>query len=408
MVNGWTKKFVQDYASLVTKGTTPTSIGLNFTDSGILFVKIESIVNNKIDKNMCAFISSDTNLALSRSVLKENDILVSIAGALGRCAKVGNDILPANTNQALAIIRLDDETICIDYVFKYLQSEMIYKQISEISVQGAQANLSLENIKFLVIYLPTDITEQRRIAAVLSDTDALIAAMEKLIAKKCAIKKGTMQELLTGKRRLSGFSDEWVEKKISDFGVVVTGATPSTSVAEYWNGNIPWVTPTDISVAKDIFTTERMITECGLSAIRELPTNTLLITCIASIGKNTILKSIGASNQQINAIIPKANYNVDFLYYLFEINKSYLLGKAGQTATNIISKQDFSEFIFTVPCSLPEQIAIASILSDMDAEIDMLTAKLNKLRNIKQGMMSELLTGHIRLPENEDIKNGEN
>ena len=284
------------------------------------------------------------------------------------------------------------------------QTALIKSQFKFYAVGTKVTGISKTNIGKIILSYPKDKSEQRRIAAVLSDTDALIAAMEKLIAKKRAIKQGAMQELLTGKRRLSGFSEKWQEKKVSDFGVVVTGATPSTSVAEYWNGNIPWVTPTDISVAKDIFTTERMITECGLSAIRELPTNTLLITCIASIGKNTILKSIGASNQQINAIIPKANYNVDFLYYLFEINKSYLLGKAGQTATNIISKQDFSKFIFTVPCSLPEQTAIASILSDMDAEIDALTKKLSKIKQIKQGMMSELLTGRIRLTSAETLK----
>jgi len=283
------------------------------------------------------------------------------------------------------------------YVF---MNETIRKAIISSCTYTTRALTNGTQLSAIEIQLP-DKSEQHRIAETLSDTDELITTLEKLIAKKRTIKQGAMQELLTGKRRLPGFSGEWVEKKVSDFGVIVTGATPSTSVAEYWNGNIPWVTPTDISVSKDIFITERMITEYGLSVIRELPANTLLITCIASIGKNTILRSIGASNQQINAIIPKADYNVDFLYYLFEINKTYLLGKAGQTATSIISKQDFSEFIFTVPCNLPEQTAIASILSDMDAEIDVLTAKLNKFRNIKQGMMSELLTGRIRLLEQE-------
>src|SRR5690625_2950351 len=238
--------------------------------------------------------------------------------------------------------------------------------------------------------------EQQKIATALSDMDDLIESLEKIIEKKKKIKQGTMQQLLTGEKRLPGFSGEWEIVKVDDFGSIVTGGTPATRIEEYWNGDIPWITPTDITNRKNILKTGRMITQKGIETINKLPAKTVLVTCIASIGKNAILMQEGACNQQINAIIPNDIYNSDFLYYLMENNKNYLKSKAGITATNIISKQTFSEIEFLVP-NIKEQQAIAEILSDMDAEIEALEEKLKKYKKLKEGMMQELLTGRIRL-----------
>ena len=206
-----------------------------------------------------------------------------------------------------------------------------------------------------------------------------------------------MQELLTGKKRLPGFAGEWEKKKVSEVGEIITGSTPPTSNKTYWNGDIPWITPTDISAIRDIWCSERQITQYGLKVLRQLPANTLLVTCIASIGKNSILRKTGACNQQINAVIPDDKHNVDYLYYLIENNKFHLLSRAGITATNIVSKREFMEIVFVFPPTLAEQTAIAAVLSDMDAEIAALEQKRDKYKAIKRGMMQELLTGKIRL-----------
>lgn len=291
---------------------------------------------------------------------------------------------------------------------KYCQYAFFTPEIRKAIMSGCtyttRALTNGQQLSAIELPLPEK-SEQRAIAAVLSDADTYIEALEKLITKKRAIKRGTMQELLTGKRRLPGFSDKWVERKLGETGEIVTGATPATAVNEYWNGNILWVTPTDITDKKDIQNVERKISEFGLSKICELPPNTLLVTCIASIGKNGILRTRGATNQQINAIIPYDEYDVDFLYYLIEINELVLESKAGITATKIISKTEFAEIKVKFPPTKSEQIAIATILSDMDAEIDALSEKLNKAKHIKQGMMSELLTGRIRLIQ-EETDNG--
>lgn len=293
-----------------------------------------------------------------------------------------------------------------EYSPKYLYYAFCSIEWLKYNEASGVPSLSSKVIEDIELSFPP-FSEQCAIAAVLSDMDAYIVALEKLIAKKLSVKQGAMQELLTGKRRLPGFTGEWIEKKLGEIGEIVTGSTPSTSLSEYWEGNILWVTPTDITDKKNIQNVERKISELGLSKIRELPPNSLLVTCIASIGKNAILRTRGASNQQINAIIPYVEYDVDFLYYLIEINKLLIEGKAGITATKIVSKTEFAEIELKFPQIKNEQIAIATVLSDMDSEIDALTAKIEKAKCIKQGMMSELLTGRIRLVE-EETDNVEN
>ena len=196
---------------------------------------------------------------------------------------------------------------------------------------------------------------------------------------------------------LQRFSGKWKTKRVSDFGDVVTGATPSTKVNAFWNGSYPWITPTDISSGRDMTVSERMITQEGLNAIRTLPPNTVLVTCIASIGKNAILKSTGSCNQQINAVTPNSAHNAEFLYYLFEYNSDFLLANAGITATNIVSKSTFSNLAFEVP-PLEEQLAIAETLSDIDGLLGSLEMLIVKKQAIKQAVMQQLLTRKTRLP----------
>jgi type I restriction enzyme S subunit len=200
----WVEKKLGIECDVITKGTTPTSIGGKFTSSGINFVKVESLrKNGTFIKNMFAYIDEDTYNTLGRSKLKDKDLLISIAGALGRVGIVNKDILPANTNQALAIVRLKDtSSIDLSYLFYYLNTNSMQKHIEATSSQGAQPNLSLEDIYNLPIIFAKDIVEQKTIALILSDMDSDIEALKTKLAKVKVIKEGMMQELLTGRIRL--------------------------------------------------------------------------------------------------------------------------------------------------------------------------------------------------------------
>jgi type I restriction enzyme, S subunit len=277
-------------------------------------------------------------------------------------------------------------TSFLKYCFSTLS---VRKEIIKRSSYTTRALINGKQLSEVKFVLPT-LTEQTAIATALSDADSYIQSLDQLIDKKRLLKQGAMQELLKPK-------EGWVVKKLGVIGAIVTGSTPSTQIKEYWNGSIPWITPTDISnFSKDIYFSEREVSDIGLAVLRKLPANTLLVTCIASIGKNAILRKIGSCNQQINAIIPFEEYNIEFLYYLFESSKGYLMSKAGITATLIISKKEFAEIEFSFP-AITEQTRIATILTEMDNEIQLLEKQLEKANQIKQGMMQELLTGKTRL-----------
>jgi type I restriction enzyme S subunit len=200
---GWVTKKLGDYCQLITKGTTPTSIGMEFRDSGVNFLKIESLGGDgKVIPDKVAFIDTKTHELLKRSQIKAGDILFSIAGYLGRIALVDENIVPANTNQALAIIRLkNDSELQNNFLFWYLNHSQIQNHISTISVQGAQANLSLQNIADFEIQMPKAQT-QIAISELLNNFEQSIQILITKLQKLKLQKQGMMQALLTGKIRL--------------------------------------------------------------------------------------------------------------------------------------------------------------------------------------------------------------
>lgn len=200
----WQVKRLGDSCELITKGTTPTSIGRNFTESGVNFLKAESVSESGTPiPDKVAFIDTTTHKLLGRSQLKKGDLLISIAGVLGRVGRVVRDILPANINQALAIIRLGKSSeLERSFLFFYLRSPMTLKQIAYVNVQAAQANISLQNVRDLEIYVPPSLPEQSAIASVLSDMDAELSALLARRGKTRDLKQTMMQELLTGRIRL--------------------------------------------------------------------------------------------------------------------------------------------------------------------------------------------------------------
>ncbi|AUJ63881.1 hypothetical protein B9057_05955 [Aestuarium zhoushanense] len=199
----WGTERVGDSASLITKGTTPTSIGHAFTESGVRFVKVESLLENgRIDQSRTASVSELTHRVLRRSQLREGDILVSIAGAIGRVGIVSQSDLPANTNQALAIIRVNDgERVDQSFLKFALSSEAVQNHWAEISVQGAQPNISLIDVRSLEFQCPS-LLEQKAIASVLTDMDTEIQTLDTRLEKARQVKEGMMQNLLTGRIRL--------------------------------------------------------------------------------------------------------------------------------------------------------------------------------------------------------------
>lgn len=188
---------LQELCKVVTKGTTPTTLGKSFTSSGINFIKAESILNNhSIDSSKFAFIDEETNALLKRSVIKVNDIIFTIAGTLGRFAMVDNSVLPANTNQAVAIIRPDETKITPAYLYSFFIGNWHNEYYSKRIQQAVQANLSLTTIKSLPI-------------AVLNNTT--MSNYDKLVSPLFALMKNNEEE----NRKLSKLRDALLPKLMS-------------------------------------------------------------------------------------------------------------------------------------------------------------------------------------------------
>jgi type I restriction enzyme S subunit len=248
------------------------------------------------------------------------------------------------------------------------------------------------------IALPVSGAEQEAIAEALSDADALIESLEHLIAKKRHLKQGAMQDLLTGKKRLPGFTGEWPTTELGAIAErIVGGGTPSRAVNSYWDGDIPWMTVKDFAKHTPYGTLE-YITREGLSksASHLIPEHTLITSTRMALGKAVMFEVDVSINQDLKAIFTTSDMSAQFLYYWFQLKEPRIAEMGSGSTVMGLSVSALRKIPFAKP-SYPEQAAIAAILSDMDTEIAVLEAKLAKARQLKQGMMQELLTGRKRL-----------
>jgi type I restriction enzyme S subunit len=368
-------------------------------DDGVLYIQGYNVEENSFNFHGIKYVTEEFHRAHLKSCLREGDLLTIQTGEIGLTAIVP-DALAGSNCHALIISRFDKKYISPHYISYYLNSKPGRARLRLIETGTTMKHLNVGDMLHFTVPLPPTKVEQQAIAEVLSDAEALIQALEQLIAKKRQVKQGAMLELLTGKRRLPGFSSEWETRKLGEITEIVSGGTPSTRIDEYWNGNINWCIPTDITgtPGKYLSATEKRITELGLknSSATLLPKGTLLLCSRATIGDVKIATDVICTNQGFKSLICSNQVHNEFLYYVLLTMKSKLIEKAIGSTFLEITKKEISLIEIKIP-SVSEQTAIAEILSDMDAEIAALEAKLVKARQVKQGMMQELLTGRIRL-----------
>ena len=314
-------------------------------------------------------------------------------GTRGKCAFVG---APSATNQSCLAI---NGTNKMDIKYLYWYYRMYGDYLAFKYSQGTkQQSFTATIVKNLPITYPKQVIEQHHIASALTSIDNLIASLGKLIEKKKNIKQGAMQQLLTGKTRLKGFTEPWVYRKISEIATTSSGGTPSRSIPNYYYGDIKWFTTTEL---KDnyLYDSVEHITREALnnSSAKMFSANTILMAMYgATIGKLGVLKEPSTTNQACCAI--KCNDIVEiFLFYILLYNRKSIIENGCGAGQPNISQVIVNELSFLVPPCEKEQQAIATILTKMDDEITALEAKRAKYEAIKQGMMQQLLTGKIRL-----------
>ena len=192
--------------------------------------------------------------------------------------------------------------------------------------------------------------------------------------------------------------EEWEVKLLGEFATIATGNTPPTADAANYGGEYLFVSPVDLGESKYITKTEKRLSKKGFAISRRFPKDSILFVCIGStIGKCGVASVELSSNQQINAIFPASAFSADFLYYAACAAAPKVRSLAGEQAVPLVNKTQFSETEMALP-PLPEQRAIATALSDVDALLGALDRLIAKKRDLKQAAMQQLLTGQTRLP----------
>ncbi|MGA7800712.1 MAG: restriction endonuclease subunit S, partial [Gammaproteobacteria bacterium] len=242
-----------------------------YSKYGDLFIRITNMSRETIhlDLTDVRFVSLiNAGQEGIRTGLNEGDVLVSITADIGIISYVDDFVpLPAYINQHIALVRFPKEAVYPKFVALFLAHGQGQKRFRAITDQGAKAGINLRTVRDIPLALPQTIEEQRAIATALSDVDALLEGLDRLIAKKRDLKQAAMQQLLTGQTRLPGFEGEWEVKRLGDLAEMGSGGTPLSSVSAYYDGDIPWVAISDMTKSgKVIENTERNLTALGFSS----------------------------------------------------------------------------------------------------------------------------------------------
>ena len=357
-----------------------------------------------IDWKNCCYVSKwrydqDTNIQI-----KEGDVLISKDGTIGKVAFLNSIPGPGTLNSGVFVVRPKQEDIVNQAYLSWIFKSIWFKSFIDQLTAGSTINHLYQKdfVKFQLVY-PKDKSEQTRIATALSNIDALISELGKLIEKKRAIKQGAMQQLLTGKKRLKGFSEPWVEIKLGEDATILRGGSPRP-IEDYITDSqdgLNWIKIGDVKPDDKYFRkTAEKIKKEGLTKTRQVKKGDFILSNSMSFGRPYILDIDGCIHDGWLVIQDyQETYDMQFLYYVLcsdGVKDQYIAMAAGSSVQNL-NKEKVANVILNAPASLEEQSAIASVLSSMDEEISSLEAKREKYTSIKQGMMQQLLTGKIRL-----------
>lgn len=307
-------------------------------------------------------------------------ILIGLAGQGKTRGTAAMNFIPICTNQSIAAIYPSDKFVST-YIYYYIDS--IYDYLRKISDGGGgRGGLTKALIGNLNIPLPNK-KEQNKIASVLTSIDNLLLSLDKLIEKKRLIKQGAMQELLTGKKRLPGFTGEWVERRLGELTKICTGKKNGDESRVF--GKYPFFVRSQKVYRIDTFSFDG---------------EAILVPGEGGIGD--IFHYINGKFDFHQRVYKISNFNPSiiamYVYYFMKFYfKEYALAQSVKATVESLRLPTFENFIIRYPNNVQEQKAIATVLSSMDKEIESLEGKKAKYEQIKQGMMQQLLTGKIRL-----------
>ena len=388
------------------RGRTPRKLGLSWGGGDILALSANNVQMGNINPDKEAYLGNEDLYRkwMVQGECEQDDILLTMEAPLGNVAQIP-DSRKYILSQRVLLIK-PKEWVLRDFLAHYMRGSYFQKQLDLNSTGSTAKGIQRKKLDEIPVYIPPTKAEQEAIAEALNDADALIESLEHLLVKKRQLKQGAMQELLTGKRRLPGFSGEWGVKPLDALGRWTGGMTPSMQNLDYWQpGAVPWVSSGDVKSAR-LHSTAFAVSEYAIKqkATTLVPENSIIMVTRSGILRKYLPVAMSmvpmAINQDIKALLPNSQLVPDFVFHSLSSNGDRILARCLKSGTTVESIEFSWLKAFTIRLPRPpEQTAIATILSDMDAELAALEERLAKARAIKQGMMQELLTGRIRLIE---------
>jgi type I restriction enzyme S subunit len=387
------------------RGTHYPGVG-DLRDSGhCLFLNAGNVTKTGFRFAECQFITAEKDKKLNKGKLARGDVVLTTRGTVGNFAYFSDDVPyeRMRINSGMVILRGTSPSVANTYQYFILRSWIVGSQIERLSFGSAQPQLTVKGISSLKIPLPPTKVEQKAIAEALIEADALIESLEQLIAKKRQLKQGAMQELLTGNRRLPGFGGDWKDCTLSQIGSFSKGrgirrvdlvdhGIPCIRYGEIYTRHNNYVRTFYSFVPAEIANQSQRLRKGDLLFAGSGETAEEIGKCVA------FLQEEEAYAGGDIVILTPFEQNSMYLGYLLNhasiTNQKATMGQGD--AVVHISAGNLGQLQLHLP-GLEEQTAIVIVLSDMDTEIAALETQLTKARQLKQGMMQELLTGRIRL-----------
>lgn len=353
------------------------------------------------------FVNDLSLLSSSTQLLQDGDVVIAdtaedeTVGKVTEVQNLGDSKLVAGLHTIPCRVKKGD--FAPGWLGYYMNSDLFHNQILPYITGIKVSSISKGAISETLILVPP-FDEQEKIVQSLNKIQLLMTAETNVVNKIKLVKNGCLSKMFPQKddtvpeMRLPGFTEAWEQRKVSAIGNIVTGSTPKTSINENYGGEFLFVSPADIQENRYVDETITTLTKKGFDQGRKIRANASLFVSIGStIGKVAQTSRESTTNQQINAVEPYGNFDDDFIFTSLENISGRIKGIASNQAVPIVNKTTFGEAGLAVPSDFDEQRKIGTFFSNLDHLITLHQCKCDKYSNIKKGMMSDLLTGKIRL-----------
>jgi type I restriction enzyme S subunit len=380
-------------------------------NSGTKWVKIADVGINKMKETTPSFLPDNYVEKYKKFILKKGDYVIALTrpilnGKL-KIARINDSFNNALLNQRVGKVISNNH---LEFIYNLLQKNSLISRIEDRIAGTDPPNLSPNEIGSIRVNLPK-LPEQQKIASFLTAVDTKLQQLTTKREKLSQYKKGVMQQLFPSTRsgqvaqlrfkpdviaRNEAISPnekefpDWEEKKLGEVGEIIGGGTPDTTNIDYWDGDIQWFTPTEVS-KKYIERSKRTITPLGLkkSSARILPKGTILFTSRATIAELSFATEECTTNQGFQSIVVNANNNSGFVYYWINNNKKAFIRKSQGSTFLEISKNEIKKIKILIP-SLKEQQKIANYLSAIDTKIEAVQTQITNTQAFKKGLLQQM------------------